>query len=271
MARPPSAEWKRALLAAAPLRTDAAVTAYSKLVAMVRGREGRAAFDALVASVRAPDDHGVYEGTHNAIWRFPPEQLGTWMADVLVAFQKRMGRHDQVHRFYGSLTTRKKAGAAFVAAVKKKPAAARRAIVAILRRWSIDEEDWEPVLAALGAPVAAPSAGGEPPASWPRPWRALHAEVRAGKKSLGDAWGYHGKPEAIPRVIAFMTIDPGPRWREIDALSNPVFISFAKKHYPAFVKQVRALPADEKTRLIAHLGRAAPWKRKQLEADLRAR
>jgi hypothetical protein len=261
----------RELIAAGPLRTDAQVTTYAKLVAKVRGREGRPGFDAVIASIRAPHDHGLYEGAHNAIWRFPAADLGAWLADALPSFQKRMGRHDQVQRFYGPLTVRKAARAAFIARVAKLPPAARRAVLSTLRRWSVEDEDWEPLLAALGAPVAAPAAARDAPPSWPKPWRTLLADVRAGKKDLVSAWGATGQASAVPRVIAFMTIDHGPLWREIDSLSNPLFFTYATAHYPAFVKLVRKLPADQRTRLLANLGRAAPKKRRQLESDLRAR
>ena len=60
-------------------------------MAAVRGREGRAWFEALIASVQARHDHGVYEGTYNAPWRFPPEQAGAWLATDLLEFQRRMG------------------------------------------------------------------------------------------------------------------------------------------------------------------------------------
>jgi hypothetical protein len=266
----PAPTWKPALVAAGALRTDAQVDAYTALIAKVRGREGRAGFDAVLASIRARHDHGVYEGAHNALWRFPPGELGAWLADALPAFQKRMGRHDQVHRFYGPLTVRRAARASFVRGVKAFAPAARRAVVATLRRWSVEDDDWEPILADLGVAVPAATDAGAAPASWPRPWRTLLDEVRAGKKELGSAWGASGQASALPRVIAFMTVEQGARWREIDNLTNPLFVSYAKRHYPAFVALVRKLPAEERARLLANLGRAAPTKRRQLEADLRA-
>jgi hypothetical protein len=192
------------------------------------------------------------------------------MAAALPAFHKRMGRHDQVHRFYGPITKRRRARETFLRGVDALPAPQRRSVIALLRRWSREDDAWESVLAALGAPVAKAAPLATAPPTWPKGWRDLFAEVRAGTKELVAAWGADGRPSALPRVIAFMAVDPGPLWREIDSLSNPLFISFAKAQYPAFVTRVRALPADERARLLANLGKAAPRKRRQLEADLRA-
>jgi hypothetical protein len=190
------------------------------------------------------------------------------MAAALPAFQRRMGRHDQVHRFYGPIPSRKKVRAGFVRGVGALGAAERRGVLALLRRWSVEADEWEGVLAELGAPVTPPAKVGAAPASWPRAWRTLLAQVHAGKRNLVAAWGYHGKVDALPRVVAFMTVDHGALWREVDALTNPLFFSFARPHYPLFVKMVRALPAADRARLLANLGRAAPRKRRQLERDL---
>ncbi|MBL8622710.1 MAG: hypothetical protein JNK64_15450 [Myxococcales bacterium] len=267
--RPPSAAWRRALVDASRLGTAARDRAHGELVAAVRGTEGRATFDALIASIRVRHDHGVYEGTYNALWRFPAEALGTWFAEALPAFQARMGRYDQVSRFYGAIPSRRRTRASFVKRVLRLPSAKRKLVIATLRAWSVEQPAWEGVLLDLGAPVAKPPAADAAPPAWPKPWRTLLAQVRAGAKDMVAAWGGDGRLSALPRVIAFMTIDHGPRWREVDALSNPLFAGFAMRHYPAFVAQVRALPADERARLLTNLGKAAPWKKQRLHADLR--
>lgn len=269
--RPPSLAWRRALATASKLGSVARDRAHSDLVGAVRGTEGRVAFDALIASICVRHDHGVYEGTYNAIWRFPAAELGTWFADALPGFMKRMGRHGQVSRFYCAIPSRRRTRTSFVRRVRAFPPAKRAQVIAALRSWSIEEDEWERVLADLGAPVAEPPAADGAPPSWPRPWRTFLGKVRAGKADLGDAWGYDGHPRALPCVVALMTIDHGPAWREIDALSNPLFAGFAIRHYSTFVTMVRALPGDERKRLLGNLRKAAPWKHKKLAGDLRGR
>jgi hypothetical protein len=50
---------------------------YVKLVDMVTGREPQEVFQAIVDSIRAPEDYGAYEAVHGALWKFPPEKAIT--------------------------------------------------------------------------------------------------------------------------------------------------------------------------------------------------
>jgi hypothetical protein len=48
---------------------------FVELVDMTQGDEPPQVFQALIDSIRVPDDYGAYEAVHNALWNFPPERF----------------------------------------------------------------------------------------------------------------------------------------------------------------------------------------------------
>jgi hypothetical protein len=72
---------------------------YVELLSTITGKEPQEVFQAIVDSIQAPDDYGVYETTHNALWRFPPKEFAEYFVAALPELISRMARHDQVGRF----------------------------------------------------------------------------------------------------------------------------------------------------------------------------
>ena len=48
---------------------------YVELLDTITGKEPQEVFQAIVDSIQAPEDYEVYEATHNALWRFPPNEF----------------------------------------------------------------------------------------------------------------------------------------------------------------------------------------------------
>jgi hypothetical protein len=69
------------LYEADPDRAQRRCRRYVELLEMIKGDEGAAVVEAVVASLSAKDDYGVYELTYNVLFAFPPEVL----ADGLMA------------------------------------------------------------------------------------------------------------------------------------------------------------------------------------------
>ncbi len=114
---------------------------YVQLIDMVTGRESRQVFQALVDSIRASEDYGAYEGTHNALWKFPPDKFAEYLVPALPRLIERMARHDQVGRFLCPLFgwAKDEYLPAFNQALGRAPTKTQEAIVAFVRE---DEDGW---------------------------------------------------------------------------------------------------------------------------------
>jgi hypothetical protein len=109
---------------------------YVQLVNMVNGKETQEVFQALIDSVRVPEDYGAYEAVHNAIWKFPPDTFAEYFVAALPKFIRRMAKYDQVARFLYPLTGpgRRKYLPAFVSALGSAPPADRKMILGFIKK-----------------------------------------------------------------------------------------------------------------------------------------
>jgi hypothetical protein len=123
---------------------------YVRLLDMVTGKEPQEVFQAIVDSVRVPEDYGAYERVHNALWKFPPEKFAEYFVAALPTLIRRMAQYDQVGRFLCPLTGhgRKNYLPAFNRELGKAPVATREAIVSFIKEnseWFKDADAIGPV------------------------------------------------------------------------------------------------------------------------------
>lgn len=136
------------------LKTQEDCVKFSGLMYSLKGNEGTTYLEKLIDSVRLKEDYGVYEGLYNAIWVFPSKIVGQVLSMRLPEFQKRMGKHDQVFRFYIPIPTNEEALNSFIAQAKKWTTSEKRTTLSVLKKWSIEDDDWEKVLEKLGKPIS---------------------------------------------------------------------------------------------------------------------
>ena len=250
--------WRARLSGAARLETPEEDARFFACCDAVTGQEDPVVIDALVDAVRVADDHGVYEAVHNALWRFPPEVLGARLGALLPAWYRRMRRHPyQVDRFLGPvLGVGEAARPALIAAVRALPAAERAAVARAWGRWAVEQVEAEALVDALrDRPARRPKAPAlpEPPAAWPDAWKAWLATLRAGENPM--LW-QTGSREEMEAVAALLAEPLGAGWRHVEALTNPLYIAFAKALWPEFVARVASFPADARAQVLAQLKQA---------------
>ncbi|MFM2246688.1 MAG: hypothetical protein RL071_2762, partial [Pseudomonadota bacterium] len=144
------------------------------------------------------------------------------------------------------------------AALEAHPAADRAAVGRAAARLVAELPEAAPLATALGAPAPrAPRAAPLPPApvGWPAAWVARLDAVRAGALPT-DLW-VTGAEDELDGVIALLTQPLGAGERHLEAMTNPLYIAFARKHWPLYLARVAALGPDEKDALMANLRKAS--------------
>jgi hypothetical protein len=124
-----------------PDEADERCHRYVELLDAITGKEPQEVFQAIVDSIQAPDDHEVYETTHNALWRFPPKEFAKYFVAALPGLIARMAQYDQVGRFLCPLVGwgRKAYLPAFNKELGKAPPDAQRAIMNFIEE---NREEW---------------------------------------------------------------------------------------------------------------------------------
>ncbi|MEZ4223249.1 MAG: hypothetical protein R3B13_20055 [Polyangiaceae bacterium] len=236
--------WSKSLQRVRKLANERQVAEYLQLVSQLTGKEPADWFQALVDSIVVREDHGVYEAVYTALWRFPPLRFGPAMVAALPGLIRRMNRHEQAERFLIGITSRPRHRKAFVTAFADAPAADQDVILRALRKWSQGSEDWNALSAALGAPPKAQPAPAKPvtaSTTWPERWRKFHQQLVKGSAKHMDVWAWRDRKEAA-RFVAHLLSQPlGAKWREAEALTNPLFVSFAMAHFGAFIDELERL------------------------------
>ena len=123
-----------------PEEVEARFKRYVELMEFVTGQEPQGVFQAIIDSIRVPEDLGAYEAVHNALWRFPPASFAEYMIAALPIFIVRMAPHDQVARFLCPLLGhgRETYLPVFNEELGRAAPQAQAAILAFVR----DSEDW---------------------------------------------------------------------------------------------------------------------------------
>lgn len=119
-----------------PEEAERRINRYGQLVDMVNGKETQEVFQALVDSIRVPEDYGAYEAVHNALWKFPPQKFADFFVAALPKLIRRMAKHDQVARFLCPLNGhgRRKYLPGFVAALDNAAPADRKAVLNFIKK-----------------------------------------------------------------------------------------------------------------------------------------
>lgn len=119
-----------------PEEAEQRINRYNQLVDMVNGKETQEVFQALVDSIRVPEDYGAYEAVHAALWKFPPDKFADYFVAALPKLIRRMAKHEQVARFLYPLTGhgRRKYLPAFVSAVHNADPAGKKTILNFIKK-----------------------------------------------------------------------------------------------------------------------------------------
>ncbi|QDV23871.1 hypothetical protein [Aureliella helgolandensis] len=158
MIKIPFSDWRKELLKNSKLVQDDDDTTpteeaerrfnrYIQLVDMVNGKEAQEVFQALVDSIRVPEDYGAFEAVHRALWKFSPDDFADYFVAALPKLIRRMAKHDQVVRFLIPLTghARRKYLPAFHAALDRASPGDRRTILNFVKRNSEELGDVLPL------------------------------------------------------------------------------------------------------------------------------
>lgn len=170
--------WETELEKVWDLKTEEDCVKFSELMYALNGDEDISYLNKLIDTVKLKEDFGLYESLHNAIWVFPPKLVGQILANRLPVFQKRMGKYDQVFRFYVPIPNNEETLNAFLEEAKDWSVADGKASLSALKNWSIEDEAWEPVLEKLGKPVVQIKED-TVPGYWNENWRKRFEEGRA--------------------------------------------------------------------------------------------
>lgn len=212
--------------------------------------------EAVLWSLHPIDDYGIYESAYGVLSTVTDGAYGSAVARVQPQWLRARGDHDSIAAASWPLAERPESLEFFLEVAAGWSDAERLLVVAAVERWNRDVEGWEPVLAALGAPVVSPIED-VIPEEWPADWIAAAAAFRA-EGRVDRAWLDQGDPSAdFPRVLALLELGHGERWREVPDLLNPLFIR-RRAEIPGFIDALAALPSQRRERIIDAVGAARP-------------
>lgn len=245
---------------------------FTELMYSLNGDEDAIYLHKLIDAIRLKDDSGVYESLYNAIWVFPPKEVGEILAQRLSELQKRMGKFDQVFRFYIPLPGTEVAWRAFLESAKQWTIAERRTAMAALKNWFIADEAWGSVLEKLGKPIAKTKESAIPE-YWDDNWRKRFVEGRekGGEFSISGIFWKKGKKvwlEDLDFLIEVLALNLGRDWRQIDTMTNPFWFYANKTVYPTFIEKLKELPREKQTKILDNIKRVNKQKFKQLDTEI---
>ncbi len=254
------------------LKTAEDCVKFSELMYSLNGEEDRNYLHKLIDTIRLKDDSGVYESLYNAIWVFPPKLVGEILAQRLSELQKRMGKFDQVFRFYIPIPTTEVALHAFLEAAKQWTIAERRTAISALKKWFIADEAWGSILEKLGKPIAKTKESAIPE-YWDENWRKRFVEGRekGGEFSVSGIFWKKGKKvwlEDLDFLIEVLALNLGKDWRQIDTMTNPFWFYANKTVYPTFIEKLKELPCEKQTEILDNIKRVNKNKFKQLNTEI---
>lgn len=254
------------------LKTEQDCVKFSDLMYSLNGNESTSYLNKLIDAIRLKDDSGVYESLYNAIWVFPPKLVGQILAQKLPEFQKRMGKFDQVFRFYILIPTTEDALNTFLEVAEHWTIAERRASLSALKNWFIEDEDWGSVLKKLGKPIAKTKE--DPiPEYWDENWRKRFEEGRkkGGEYSISGIFWKKGKKhwlEDLDFLMEVLALNLGKDWRQIDTMTNALWFFAKTTVYPTFVEKLKELPSEKQTKILDNIKRVNKQKFKQLNKEI---
>lgn len=242
---------------------QAATVVYGAMLDAVTDQAAHADITAILWSVHAIDDYGIYESAYAALRRVPAAHLAVAGAEVMPAWLAQRGDHDNLLAALAPVTEHPAGRQAFQDAAAQWSPAERDHCRTAFDRWVREDDAWEPFATAAGG--TAPVAALEPiPDHWPADWHAAAQAFRSdGRVDL--AWtDERDLATNFPRVLAIIELGHGKRWRDVGDLLNPLVVR-RRDHLPHFADAVASLPADQRTRVMGALRRSRPAVAQQLD------
>ncbi|WP_036153786.1 hypothetical protein [Maribacter forsetii] len=264
--------WSNELKKVWDLKTSDDCKKFSDLMYSLTGTEDSCYLNLLIDTVRLKDDFGLYESLYNAMWTFPPKTVVQVLAKRLPAFHTRMGKQDQVFRFYMPISTNAELSSAFIKEAKHWSASEKRKSLSVLKTWSIEDEKWESILANLGKPVSK-SKEDAIPEYWDESWKIRLKEVRKneGEFSFNDLFWKKGKKnwlEDLDFLLEVLSLNHGKNWRQVDNITNPLWFYAKTKVYPTFIKKLKQLPVENQDKILENIKRVNKRKHKFLLKEM---
>jgi len=254
------------------LKTEEDCVRFSDLMYSLNGDEDVSYLNKLIDTVRLKEDFGLYESLYNAIWRFPPKLVGQILAKRLPEFQKRMGKFDQVFRFYIPITNNEDALNGFLEETKNWTTSEKRTSLSALKIWLIDDEDWEAVLEKFGKPITKPKEDAIPE-YWEENWKKRFEDGRkkGGEYSISGIFWKKGKKEWLEDLdflMEVLALNLGKDWRQIDTMTNALWFFAKTTVYPIFVQKLKELSIEKQTKILDNIKKVNKQKFKQLNKEI---
>lgn len=264
--------WSIALEKVWNLETEENCKKFGDLMYALNGDEDVSYLNKLIDTVRLKDDFGLYESLYNAIWVFHPILVAQVLAKRLPEFQKRMGKFDQVSRFYIPIPNNETILTAFVEEAKNWTATEKRTSVSALKNWLSEDENWEKVLEKLGKSIAT-SEEDPIPAYWEETWKKRFEDGRKkGEEfSVSGIFWKKGKKEWIEDLdflMEVLALNLGKDWRQVDTMTNPLWFFAKTTVYPIFIQKLKRLPIEKQTKILDNIKKVKKEKFKQLSEEI---
>lgn len=254
------------------LKTEEDCIKFSELMYSLNGDEDVNYLHKLIDAIKLKDDFGLYESLYNAIWTFPAKLVGQTLAKRLPEFQKRMGKYDQVFRFYIPISNSAEILNAFLEEAKQWTTSERRTSLSALKKWSIEDGEWEKILEKLGKPVS--KIKEDPiPEYWDESWKSRLEEARKkdDEYSISSLFWKKGKKEWLEDLdflLEVLALNQGKNWRQIDTMTNALWFFAKTTVYPIFVEKLKQLPNEKQTKILDNIKRVNKQKFKQLNEEI---
>ncbi len=267
------ARWSAELEGAWSLDSPEHFRRFSHLMDSLTGEESESYAEKLINSIRVPEDLGAYESLYNALWRFPPESIAALLAQNLPSLQRRMGKYDQVSRFLIPIASSAPLREVFWAKARDYTPSERRTVKNAVQEWSREDPVWEALGEGLGVQSLAPPEE-TPPPSWPPLWqKRLAKALKEGGEYCVSGLFWKGTLkrwiEDLDFLLAVLSLDLGPHWRQVDPMTNPLWFYSRSTVYPLFLEKLRQLPREQQQKILASVSRANKSKGARLQADLK--
>lgn len=254
------------------LKTQEACVKFHDLMDSLKGNENVLFLNKLIDAVKLKNDFGLYESLYNAIWIFPPPLVAQTLAKRLPEFEKRMGKFDQVFRFYLPVPKEAEVLDIFIEEAKKWTRDERKTALSAIKNWSVEDEEWEIVLEKLGAPVAKTQE--DPiPEYWEENWkkRFENGRKKGGEYSISGIFWKKGKKEWLEDLdflMEVLALNLGKDWRQIDTMTNALWFFAKTTVYPTFINKLKELPSEKQTKILENIQRVNKQKYNQLNKEI---
>lgn len=254
------------------LKTEEDCVKFSDLMYSLNGDEDETYLNKLIDTVRLKEDFGLYESLYNAIWAFPPELVGQILAKRLPEFQKRMGKSDQVFRFYIPIPNNEDTLNGFIEEAKNWTTTEKRTSLSAIKNWFVEDEEWETVLKKLGKTISKPKEDAIPE-YWEENWKRRFEDGRkkGGEYSISGIFWKKGKKEWLEDLdflMEVLALNLGKDWRQIDTMTNALWFFAKTTVYPIFVQKLKELSIEKQSKILDNIKKVNKKKFKQLSEEI---